>query len=51
VRTDDLVTAVGIALGQGMSSDCELADADSNLVVSIDELVGAVRSAMLGCVG
>jgi para-nitrobenzyl esterase len=49
VTIDDLVAAVGIALGTLPHSRCASADIDRNGTVSIDELIRAVRAALTGC--
>jgi hypothetical protein len=45
VTIDELVTAVGIALGD--ETQCLAADMSADGTVSVDELVLAVRSAMV----
>ncbi len=45
----ELVTSVNIALGNTSLSRCEAADADDDGAVAIDELVGAVQSALTQC--
>lgn len=46
---NELVTAVGIALGNSTLDACGAIDRDGGGSVSIDELVAAVSSALLGC--
>jgi hypothetical protein len=49
VSVDELVMGIGIALDQIAPSQCPLADRDQNGAVTIDELLGAVNAALLGC--
>lgn len=49
VTIDELVQAVGIALGVTAASVCPAADADSNDEVTIDELVSSVTAGLDGC--
>ena len=51
VTIDELVRAVGIALGSGAAAGCASLDANANGQVSIDELVTAVGNALGGCAG
>lgn len=44
VRIDELVTAVGVALGNNPAARCAEADADGSGKVSISELITAVRA-------
>jgi hypothetical protein len=51
VNIDELVLAVGIALGEHETSDCLVADRDGSGAVEIDELIAAVNVALQGCAG
>ncbi len=49
VTIDELIKAVGIALGSTAAGDCLAADADGSGTITIDELVAAVKRALEGC--
>src|SRR5262249_10612738 len=49
VSIDELVLAVGIALGETETSACLVADRDGSGTVQIDELIAAVNVALQGC--
>ncbi len=49
VTVDELLAAVGIALGQAPASTCNAADLDGDAQVTVDELLAAVQSALVGC--
>ena len=49
VTVDELVTAVGIALGSLPLDRCPAANVQEDTMVSINELIGAVNSALQGC--
>jgi len=49
VTVDELVTAVGIALGGVLSEACLNADANADGAVTIDDLLAAVNNALGGC--
>jgi len=49
VSIADAITAVAIALGARPAVDCAAADADADGSVTINELVAAVRAALMGC--
>lgn len=49
VRVNELVIAVGIALGQAPPGDCAAADADADGRVTIAELVAAAGGLLAGC--
>jgi YVTN family beta-propeller protein len=49
VTVAEIVRAVAIALGQSALALCAAADANGNLSVAIDELIAAVRAALIGC--
>lgn len=49
VGIDELVLAVGIALGEAESSDCLMADRNGSGAPQIDDLVAAVNVALQGC--
>jgi hypothetical protein len=51
VTIDELVRAVGIALGSLSLAQCPDADVDSNAQVTIDEIIKAVNAALNGCMG
>lgn len=49
VRIDDLLRAVGVALGSEATARCAAADLDGSFDVTVDELLTAVRQALDGC--
>lgn len=49
VGIDELIRAVGIALGTNEASACVAADLDGNGIVAVNELVAAVGNALNGC--
>lgn len=49
VQVDELVTLIGIALGEAPLSRCAAADSDTNGVVTVDEALTAVDHALRGC--
>lgn len=49
VTVDELVTSVGIALGDFSISDCPAVNVKEDLVVTIDEILLAVNAALFGC--
>ena len=49
VTIDELITGVGIALGNMPFSSCPAIDADGDGVIEVNELVGAVDHALNGC--
>jgi hypothetical protein len=49
VSLDEVIVGVAIALGQRPLTDCLVLDFDDDSVISIDELVGAVASAIFDC--
>ena len=49
VKVNELIIGVNIALGNASVCDCPSFDRDSNLAVSINELIAAVLSALGGC--
>lgn len=49
VTVDELVVGVNVALGQGSPDQCANLDRSGDQTIDIDELVGAVYSAMVGC--
>ncbi len=49
VAVNELVLAVGIALGQSPAAVCADADADGDGQVSIAELIGATNGLLIGC--
>lgn len=49
VSIDELITAIGIAIGSAPLSTCTSADVDRNGGVTVDELIRAVRAAQNGC--
>ncbi len=49
VTIDELITGVGIAIGQSPIDRCRRCDRDENGQVGIDELVSSVRSSIEGC--
>jgi len=49
VSIDELVRGVAMALGESAAASCAAADTNSDLIVSIAELVTAVRHALDGC--
>jgi hypothetical protein len=49
VSIDELVKAVGIALGTRPIGDCSAADADGSGTITIDELTAAVKLGLEGC--
>ena len=49
VTIDELLRAVGIALGRIPRDSCVDADRNGDRTVTVDELVGAVRIALVGC--
>lgn len=48
---DELISAVRIALGEIPLSSCPAVDVNGSLVVEVNELIGAVNSALDGCTG
>jgi len=52
VTVDELVRAVAMALGQPViATVCPGLDRNRDTIISIDELVTAVRNALSGCAG
>lgn len=51
VVVNELVLAVGIALGQGDISACTPADANGDRGIAVNEIVAAVGAAVNGCAG
>lgn len=51
VVVNELVRAVGIALGQSETTECSPVDRNGDGNVSVDELIAAVGVALNGCVG
>jgi hypothetical protein len=51
VTTSELIELVSIALGTGSIEDCAPGDADGDDVISVTELLAAVRSALGECGG
>jgi len=49
VTVDEIVRGVGIALGENPYADCSGMDRDLDGQVSVEELIAAVNSAVLGC--
>ena len=49
VAINELVTAVGIALGSLPLDRCPAVNVQEDTMVSINELIGAVNSALQGC--
>jgi FG-GAP repeat len=49
VTTDELITAVRIALGELSASTCSAVDADASGTVAIGELIAAVSHSLSGC--
>jgi ELWxxDGT repeat protein len=49
VAIDEVIRAVGIALGTSPPEDCAAADANADQQVSVDELVAALAGALDGC--
>ena len=49
VTVDEIVTAVGIALGASAIAACPAADTDSGGTVTVDEIVAALDAALGGC--
>lgn len=49
VVVNELVRAVGIALGQGEAAECSPVDRNGDGSVSVNELIAAVGSALNGC--
>ncbi|HUL98620.1 MAG TPA: hypothetical protein VLU24_04160, partial [Mycobacterium sp.] len=49
VTVDDLVIGISIALGLDRLEHCPVADANGDGLVTVDELVSAVRAALYGC--
>jgi len=49
VTVDEILNAVGIALGQAAADRCRAADANGDDAVAVDELVRAVSDALDGC--
>lgn len=49
VRINELITAVGISLGNNPLSACEAADANENGMIAINELIQAVNNSLNGC--
>lgn len=49
VRVDELLAAVGVALGDTPAAVCFAADVRRDGILSIDDLVAAVHSALTGC--
>src|SRR5262249_48377261 len=49
VTVDELVKAVGIALGSASLDQCRNADSNHDGDGTVDEIVGAVNSALTGC--
>lgn len=46
---DEIMVAVGIALGNGTADSCPEADSDADSVVAVDDILRAVNSALFGC--
>jgi hypothetical protein len=49
VNVEELVLAVGIAVGRNDSGDCLVTDRDGSGTIQIDELIAAVNVALQGC--
>ncbi len=49
VTVDEIVTMVGIALGNGQRSDCRAGDANNDGLITVDEILSAVNNALNGC--
>lgn len=49
VSVEELVLAVGIAVGRSDTSDCLVTDRDGGGTIQIDELIAAVNVALQGC--
>ena len=49
VTVDELVTAVGIALGGTPLARCPAVNVEEDTMVTINELIGAVNNALAGC--
>lgn len=49
VSIDELMRGVNILLGEADPRDCIALDVDGNLMVTVNELVGAVNGALEGC--
>jgi cytochrome c peroxidase len=49
VEVNELVTALGTSLGTATLAQCVAGDPSGNGVVTVDELVRAIRSALTGC--
>jgi hypothetical protein len=49
VQIDELVEAVAISMEAAPVDDCPAADLDDDRQVSVDEVIRAVRAALVGC--
>jgi len=49
VTVDELITGVGIALGDPNAAQCHNMDSDGDGDITVDEIVGAVSNALFGC--
>lgn len=49
VSVNELIKGVNMALGMQLENACPMFDTDGSGVVTIDELIGAVRTALHGC--
>jgi hypothetical protein len=49
VSVEELVLAVGVAVGRNETSDCFVTDRDGSGTIQIDELIAAVNVALQGC--
>jgi hypothetical protein len=49
VTVDELIQGVNIALDRTPATTCPEMDANGNMLVSVDELVGAVNNLLAGC--
>ncbi len=46
---DEIVTLVGICLGDGGVDDCRAGDVDGDGVITVDEVLKAINAALDGC--
>jgi hypothetical protein len=49
VTVDEIVTCVGIALGNAAAENCTACDADGSETVTVDEIITSVNNALAGC--
>jgi hypothetical protein len=49
VTVNELVTAVNVALGNVLVAACPAADSNASGRVTVDELIRAVNSVLMGC--